>query len=365
MIETEVAVIGCGPAGVATSVVLARSGVRVMLLGPAPAAKLKVGESLPAAAGRLLRRLGVASLPSLLNQGEYLPCSANVSAWGTERWEYRDALSDPEGHGWHLLRHRFEAALFKHALSQGARHGAVEIDGLASDGRQYQLAGEGLQIRCRFLIDASGRKAWATRRLAGKPRRTGQQFAAVAWVREQADSQDNTTRIKSTRDGWWYSARLPDRLRVVAFHGLSGRIGHVIKAPDHFFKACNDSALLEHTLTRTDLIHGLQGCDAGAGCAEIAVGPRWLAVGDAALSFDPLSSQGLFFALYSGIRGGEAAMHCLQASHRQPTVLLKYQRQIKQIFERNERTRRLFYSREPRYRNEDYWRLQLAGLRCH
>src|SRR5438445_13201257 len=35
-------------------------------------------------------------------------------------------------------------------------------------------------------------------------------------------------------------------------------------------------------------------------------GPAWFAVGDAACSFDPLSSQGLLNALYTGLAAAEA-----------------------------------------------------------
>src|ERR1044071_7069474 len=34
---------------------------------------------------------------------------------------------------------------------------------------------------------------------------------------------------------------------------------------------------------------------------------RWLAIGDAAMSFDPISSQGLLNALFTGLAGAEAA----------------------------------------------------------
>ena len=37
------------------------------------------------------------------------------------------------------------------------------------------------------------------------------------------------------------------------------------------------------------------------------IGDGWLAAGDAAISFDPLSSQGLFHALYTGLASAGAA----------------------------------------------------------
>jgi flavin-dependent dehydrogenase len=40
---------------------------------------------------------------------------------------------------------------------------------------------------------------------------------------------------------------------------------------------------------------------------EPCAGPAWLAAGDAALSFDPLSSQGLLNALFTGLAAAETA----------------------------------------------------------
>eukprot|EP00479_Gromia_sphaerica_P013930 TRINITY_DN8021_c0_g1_i1.p1 TRINITY_DN8021_c0_g1~~TRINITY_DN8021_c0_g1_i1.p1 ORF type:complete len:60 (-),score=20.65 TRINITY_DN8021_c0_g1_i1:65-244(-) len=39
---------------------------------------------------------------------------------------------------------------------------------------------------------------------------------------------------------------------------------------------------------------------------------QWIAVGDAAMSFDPLSSQGMVTALESGVKCGQALSGCLE-----------------------------------------------------
>jgi hypothetical protein len=41
---------------------------------------------------------------------------------------------------------------------------------------------------------------------------------------------------------------------------------------------------------------------------ENAWGENWLAVGDAALAFDPISSQGMFSALYTGLRAAQTIL---------------------------------------------------------
>ncbi|MEP7218437.1 MAG: tryptophan 7-halogenase, partial [Bacteroidota bacterium] len=53
----------------------------------------------------------------------------------------------------------------------------------------------------------------------------------------------------------------------------------------------------------------LRSADARSSRLDRCYGDGWLAVGDAAVAFDPLSSQGILFAIYSGLKGGEALMN--------------------------------------------------------
>src|SRR5436190_5494193 len=50
--------------------------------------------------------------------------------------------------------------------------------------------------------------------------------------------------------------------------------------------------------------------------SDLAFGEGWVAVGDAAQSYDPLSSQGLRYALESGIRAAFAVDAALDGDHR-------------------------------------------------
>ena len=53
------------------------------------------------------------------------------------------------------------------------------------------------------------------------------------------------------------------------------------------------------SFTKSDLKHGF--CATNSATLPQYAGHRWLAVGDAAMSFDPLSSQGIFNSLYTGL----------------------------------------------------------------
>lgn len=364
----DLIVIGAGPAGSAAAIVACLGGLRVGLLDDTDEQRLKVGEALPGAVVRLLRRLGLDGPGALLRPDELEPCVANVSAWGNEHWSYRNALSNPEGGGWHVFRHRFDASLRARAAALGVESIHARVGDVASSDRSWHVSVLGKHrlarpdLRARFLIDATGRRALICRKEGVGRRRLSEQFAAVGWMRHAENDLDRTTRVKSVADGWWYTARLPGALRVLAFHGLPRTVSQLVNQPETFVRHCNATDLLPDEVRASALVEPLRATDAAVQCAENVIGPGWLAAGDAALSFDPLSSQGVLFALYSGIHGAETVIQCLATAALAPTYLGEYERKVRDVLIANQRARRLFYTSERRYLDNPYWQNQQKGL---
>ncbi|MEY4548152.1 MAG: hypothetical protein RL685_4347, partial [Pseudomonadota bacterium] len=82
----DVVVAGGGPAGSACAIAARLAGLRVALLDDSDEQSWKVGESLPGAVLRTLRRLQIDGPEQLLERGEIERCTANASAWGSEHW---------------------------------------------------------------------------------------------------------------------------------------------------------------------------------------------------------------------------------------------------------------------------------------
>jgi 2-polyprenyl-6-methoxyphenol hydroxylase-like FAD-dependent oxidoreductase len=82
-------------------------------------------------------------------------------------------------------------------------------------------------------------------------------------------------------------------------------------------------------------------------------GAGWLAVGDAACSFDPLSSHGVTWALESGL----AAARALDASFRgDRRALDDYADRVEAAFHNYLQARADFYGRERRWPDSPFWR---------
>jgi len=323
---------------------LAQAGRQVALIDDCDYEQWKVGESLPGAAIRLLHRLGISSLEELVGSENYKACMANVSAWGTDHWTYKDAIHSPEGGGWHLMRHEFDKALKEQALAAGAVHHSARVYNSVQKGDKsflLELKGASVnsQLDAQFLIDASGRSAVVSRRMGTERERMEQQMAAYTWLKPMDGDTDNTTRVKSVSQGWWYTSRLPNGYRVLSYQGNADIVGQMSKDPQSFLEACNATDILptQRLLCTEHLSRGIHTHDAGISRLLQPYGEGWLAMGDAALSFDPLSSQGIFFSLYSAVRGVEASLDGSDAAFE------KYAKQVRSVFDGNIRGRKEFY----------------------
>jgi flavin-dependent dehydrogenase len=356
----QVIIAGAGPAGCACAIVLNQAGFTVCLVDDPDNKTLKVGESLPGAAIRLLERLKISGLEQLVGAGNYKTCVANASAWGSEQWQYNDAMLNPEGGGWHLNRAQFDQALRQTAIKQGVSFVQGKVTALnkrAIDKQQVTIETPDKsqqQLQCEWLVDATGRPSVVSKLNGKNKKRFDHQVAAVAWLKANSADTDNMTRIKSVNQGWWYSARLPDGKRVIAFFSLSRETTALAKQPANFVQACNHSKILPNEILQQQLAGDIKLSDAGVSQLNEVICDKWLAIGDAAISFDPLSSQGIFFALYSGIRGAEAILACKEMETGE-AAMNTYQQQVDNVFQANQKARQYHYASEARFSEQTYW----------
>jgi flavin-dependent dehydrogenase len=86
------------------------------------------------------------------------------------------------------------------------------------------------------------------------------------------------------------------------------------------------------------------------GCST---GNGWVAVGDAALSFDPVSSQGILNALFTGMKAGEAVAEKLSG---RSEPLSNYEKRLGKIYNAYLENRLDYYRLEKRWTTRPFWR---------
>ena len=350
--HVDVLIVGAGPAGATAAVNLAPlRSVAIIERNAEPAPR--IGESLPAAARRLFRDMGL--LESFLAEG-HAPCYGNRSVWGDGQPQEVDALRDPDGHGWHLDRVRFERWLRDAAASRGAHLIAPATVGrIERDGDAWRVETEAMTIRASLLLDAAGRAAPIARRLGAQTRIDDRLVCGWVYGRDAGRGSRGLTFVESAEDGWWYTAPMPNGRRVLAFHTDADLPAARI--------ARDRDALLERARATRELASWLD--DAGFVADETAgftaahsatlepcAGDGFLAAGDAALAFDPLSSQGLLNALFTGLAAAEAADSHLRGD---AEALRRYRETISGIAAAYRRHLSTFYAMEQRWPREAFW----------
>jgi len=297
----DVAVVGAGPAGAVAATLLARDGRHVALVDPGGHGGDRIGETLPAFAADLLERHG---LPGPLSQAGHLPIRGTESQWGGVRTR-DDAVMRPGGPDWRLDRGAFDARLRQVAVGAGAVPVADLVTSVERHGDGWKVTTDaGVSFDALRLVDASGRRGVIARMQGGARRRQNRQVAiwAVGAPMPEGTKRTSRTLIQDQAEGWWYGAVLPSGRPVVAYHTSAAQATHIRRDPDIWHEAfraahvvCQrlpSSLFADATLAFTDAT--------GDACTQ-AAGADWAACGDAAISFDPLASQGLLHAVRTGI----------------------------------------------------------------
>ncbi|GAA3016183.1 NAD(P)/FAD-dependent oxidoreductase [Kitasatospora sp. NPDC127116] len=359
----DAVVAGGGPAGAAAALTLARAG-RTVLLADAGGGPPKTGESLVPVAQLILQDLGV-DIRSL--DADHRQCHATLSAWGSPHLHRTDFLTDPYGHGWHLDRPVFDRLLRTHAEANGVKvserttvsHPVPQPD----SGWQVTLRADGTEhsVRCRWLVDATGRRASLAARCGARRRRYDRLVAVHLRLAHDASDIEEASLVESVPDGWWYTAPHSPAHRLVTYFTDTDLSPPGLRATRTFLDRL---AATRHTAERARGRQALAGaaprrCAAHTARLEPLAGEGWIAAGDAAIALDPLSSQGVLTALYSGLRAGQAveALLCGEAD-----ALDTYTAQLGETFEAYAYGHREIHVHEDRWSDRPFWQRRRSAL---
>lgn len=363
--DVTVAIVGGGPAGCATALGLQRAGIeRVLVLEATTYQRERVGESVPPDFRRLLLKLDL--LEPFLRSG-HSPCQGSRAAWGQDTLGYNDFIVDPHGPGWHLDRSQFERWLAgvlvdRHiSLCAGSRFREI---GRTEHGFELRVERSGSMhsVHAEFVVDAGGIQALLATRLGARRRLDDQMVVAAAFVELDPNAQpfDGMTLLEAVPEGWWYAARLPGGRAIVAFSGdaetiRAGRLDQISGWRQAAAATRHIAPLLAGAVWRHERPIRLL---AASSLLEPCVGEGWLAVGDAASSFDPISAQGLHKAFVQGLAASAAISMAL---HGDASALMQYGLQVNAGYAQYWQQRRYFYALEQRWPTSSFWQRRQAA----
>jgi flavin-dependent dehydrogenase len=306
----DVAVVGAGPAGCAAAASLARLERTVVLLDSAApdGARFRIGEGAAPGTSQLIAEIFGDEAQAFM-PAAHVPCPSIVSVWGRPEPLALEHMLNPLGHAWNLDRDRFDADLRAGAGRLGAvvRHGA-RVTTARLDAAGWTIAfTQAPYLRARLVIDASGRGARVARG-QGARRRHLDRLVAL-WAVWSADERDRSSSmyLEAVERGWWYSVLLAGHRRVVVHLTDADLLPAVPRERVGLAESARGLDVIGPALVGRRILAGPEVCSARTGWLDRAGGGAWLAAGDAACTFDPLSGRGIVAALLTGRTAGHAA----------------------------------------------------------
>ncbi len=388
--SVDVLVIGGGPAGSATAIALARLGRSVTVLERSSYGAPRIGETLPPEIKRPLIELG--AWESFLADC-HIESPGTVVSWGHSRLYDNDFIVNPNGPGWHVDRRLFDLRLARVAEGTGvevllnaqvvaldrltrSREGQATFRPTSNRARKaphlvgkpdsdsesrarfpwqvgVSAAGRHFGRRAAVLVDATGRRASLARRFAGHRLVFDRLVGLAGFVDANETSRDRRTLVEAVEYGYWYSAPLPDGRQIGALMTDADLLpGSKAAWPRFWLDQLRQSAHVRARLGGGDLAFDPQIHAACSSRSSIVARNGRLAVGEAAAAFDPLSSQGVVWALESGLTAARAIDRHLEGCGQ---AISAYSLWVESEFAEYLAARADYYGRESRWPASKFW----------
>jgi len=292
----EVIVIGAGPAGAIAARDLARCGARVALVDASHPREKPCGGGVT---GRALEIVAASSA----SRGSGVGAGRVIRRVRFEANGDAASVDLPHGYLEVFAREAFDAALVRDAVDAGAAHVTARATALTRQrGHWTVTTGAGGAMTASWLLGADGAAGMVRKSVARPFSRSQLSIAAGSYV-DGSDIAEIVIRFVEDPQGYLWSFPRPGHLAV----GTCAQADVTSTAAMH---AVTDRWLEGYAAAgrgaRRRYAWPIPSLSAADVDAERPSGGGWLLLGDAAGLVDPITREGIFFALRSGVLAAAA-----------------------------------------------------------
>ena len=338
----DVIVVGAGPAGAATAILLAERGLEVLVLDRARFPRPKMcGEYLSPEAARILDRLG--ALKAIEAAGAAALAGMRITAPdGTElqgRYRTLGPWRPYQGHALGVPREVLDAALVDRLralpveLRERVRVTDVVCEGDRVVGVEAVADDSGpLVVRAPLVVGADGRASVVAHRLGCRRPHRRRRMALVTYVRGIAGCRDVGEVFVDPPDYAILNPLAPGRVNLSLVVPLAHVTPWAARLESFFAARVKQFPHLARRLAGAERIAPVQ---AMGPLAYHVVPPRRdgvLLAGDAAGFYDPLTGEGVFTALRAGELAAEAAARAFRQGDWSAATLAAYEQARRAAF---------------------------------
>jgi len=355
-----VIIVGGGPAGVATALTLNSLGISNCVVEANESPNRKYGEALPPNSKPLLRQLGILSL---VEDGHHQKYYGNQSCWGSDHLNQKEFITEIHGHGFLLDRLYFEKQLWgAYQQDNGLLLTGGKLKKLERTDTGFDLSithsDNTIEIKCKYVVDATGRKASVCRQLGISKIDLDSQFAISFTLNFEVVIQSKII-IEATRNGWWYAAPVGLKEIAVMFFTLKELLPQKENVNEFLIGELSASFHLSNIISDSQLTEiDPKIIPSGTSRLKSPYGKNWIAVGDAAFAYDPISSYGITSALASGYYAGQAIASKITGKEE---AMDAYRYIVENAFQAYNEKLVNHYNLEQRFQGSYYWENRLSS----
>ncbi|MFT5676676.1 MAG: 2-polyprenyl-6-methoxyphenol hydroxylase-like FAD-dependent oxidoreductase [Paraglaciecola sp.] len=367
----DVLIIGAGPAGTSAALTLLNhSDLRVAIIEQSDLQKLRVGESVSSTLFPLLDYLQVPK--DCFNADCFTETQSTIAFWGSDTATQRHAIFAADMSTYQVDREQFDLTLIDAVAGRGGiiyprsklQHMTFSEEAGWQVTVQHKEHGK-ITLNTGFIIDASGRNSTVINKVGSQRQSLDKLTGVGAFVRCKGDTRlPREQVIESTKHGWWYIAALPSQHAVVTFFSDSDLLSSLrMNRPEQWLSALQETNHAKHFL-RNELPANIELWVRKANSTQTQFDhiKHFVSVGDAACSFDPISSMGLGFAMTSSAQAAVLVSQSFKEKDERISKLLQqYQKDIYNNFEDYLSLRNMFYAKEKRWAGSPFWQRRLRA----